>query len=123
LRGTEVRVGDRLVGNETLGAVGIAIPVPALRPLWCTDQVALTAEASAILGDDVGAARGPAPVELRAGVISRPRPAWTIGVRVGRGITDEIGSPDLRATLEVTYQGSWKLLAIQRDLVPGGDDE
>lgn len=119
LRGQEVVVGDRSIGNETLGALGIVVPLPAARPLWCTDQVMLTAEASAIVGDDVGAARGPAPVELRAGVISRPRPAWTIGVRVARGITDEIGSPTLRATVELTYQGSWKLLTIE----PGDEAE
>lgn len=119
LRGQEVLIGDRLLGNESLAAAGIAIPLPALRPLWCADQVRLTADASAIIGDNVGVARGPSPVELRVGVISRPRPAWTIGVRIGRGVTDEIGSPTLRATVELTYQGSWKLLEI----APTADDE
>lgn len=119
LRGQEVLIGDRSLGNESLAAVGIAVPLPAIRPLWCEQQVMLTAEASAIIGDDVGVARGPAPVELRAGVISRPRPAWTIGVRVGRGITDELGSPTLRATVELTYQGSWKLLEV----APASDDD
>ncbi len=113
LRGQEVLIGDRSIGNESLGALGLGIPVPAVRPLWCTDQVMLTAEASAIVGDDVGVVRGPSPIELRAGVITRPRPAWTIGLRVARGITDEIGSPALRATVELTYQGSWKLLTIE----------
>lgn len=112
LRGQEVLAGNRSIGNESLAAAGIGIPLPAVRPLWCADQVMVTLEASASVGDDVGVARGPRPVELRAGVISRPRPAWTIGVRVGRGITDEIGSPTLRATIELTYQGSWKLLTI-----------
>lgn len=110
LRGQEVLIGDRSLGNESLAAAGLVFPLPAIRPLWCEHQVMLTAEASAIVGDDVGVARGPSPVELRAGVISRPRPAWTIGVRVGRGVTDEIGSPTLRATIELTYQGSWKVL-------------
>lgn len=112
LRGTEVLVADRLVGNESLAAAGIAVPLPALRPLWCRDQVTLTAEVSGVLGDDVGSGRGPSPVEVRFGVVSTPRPAWTIGARVGRGITDEIGSPDLRATIELTYRGSWKLLEV-----------
>lgn len=119
LRGQEVLIGDRSLGNESLGAAGIAIALPAVRPLWCTDQVMLTADASGVLGDNVGVAKGPSPVEIRAGVISRPRPAWTIGVRVGRGITDEIGSPTLRATVELTYQGSWKLLEI----APASEEE
>jgi len=120
LRGQEVLVGDRLVGNESLASAGLALALPAVRPLWCADQMLLTADASAILGDDVGVAkRGPAPVELRAGVIIRPRPAWTIGVRVGRGVTDEIGAPTLRATIELTYQGRWKLL----EAAPATDDE
>jgi hypothetical protein len=119
LRGTEVLIADRLMGNESLAAAGIAVPLPALRPLWCRDQVRLTAEISGVLGDDVGAGRGPSPVELRFGVISQPRPAWTIGARVARGITDEIGSPDLRATIELTYRGSWKLLEV----APSGEDD
>ncbi len=112
LRGQEVLIGDRSLGNESLGAAGLALALPAVRPLWCVDQVMLTADASAVVGDNVGVARGPSPVELRVGVISRPRPGWTIGVRLGRGVTDEIGSPTLRATVELTYQGSWKLLEI-----------
>lgn len=112
LRGQEVAIADRLLGNETLAAAGLAVPLPPVRPIWCVDQLWLTAEASAIVGDDVGVARGPSPVELRAGVIGRPRPGWAIGVRIARGITDEIGSPSLRATLELTYQGSFQLLSI-----------
>jgi hypothetical protein len=121
LRGQEILVGDRLVGNEALLAAGIAVPLPALRPLWCTDQVKLTADASAVIGDDIGAGRGPSPAEVRFGVISQPRPAWTLGVRVGTGVTDEIGSPALRATFEVTYRGEWKLMTIEREPAPDDD--
>ncbi|MBA2542538.1 MAG: hypothetical protein H0V17_23045 [Deltaproteobacteria bacterium] len=123
LRGQEILVADRLVGNEALVAAGIAIPLPPLRPLWCVDQVKLTVDASAAIGDKVGAGRGPSPAEVRFGVVTQPRPAWTFGVRVGTGITDEIGSPALRATIEVTYRGDWKLLAISRDSVDGDSDE
>lgn len=111
LRGTEVIVAHRLVGNESLAAAGIAVPLPPLRPLWCKrDQVKLTADASAILGDKIGGERGPSPVEVRLGIVTQPRPAWTFGLRVGTGLTDEIGSPELRATVELSYGGSWKLL-------------
>lgn len=110
LRGEEVFVGDRLVGNEFLGSAGIVVPLPPVRPLWCRDQVALTAELGGALGDDVGAARGPSPVEARFGIVSRPRPSVTIGVRAGAGLSDEIGAPELRATLELTYRGAWQLI-------------
>ncbi len=130
LRGQEVLIGDRSLGNESLAAAGIVFALPAVRPLWCTDQVMLTADASGVLGDNVGVAKGPSPVEIRAGVISRPRPAWTIGVRIGRGVTDQIGSPTLRATVELTYQGSWKLLEMapatdeaESTAVPSTDEE
>ena len=104
LRGEEVIVGDRLVGNEFLGAAGIAVPLPGLRPLWCAGQVRLTAEVAGVLGDAVGGTRGPSPVEARAGVVVRPRPQWTIAARVGTGLTDEIGSPSVRLSLDVVYQ-------------------
>jgi len=112
LRGTEVVVGDRLIGNEALGNAGIAIPIPPIHPLWCVaDQVRLTGEVAAVLGDNVGnLGRGPSPVEARLGVVTRPLPAWTIGVRVGAGLTDEIGSPRWRATIELGYRGDWKLI-------------
>jgi hypothetical protein len=103
LRGREVLVGDRLVGDELLFAIGIAAPLPALRPLWCGDGVKLTGEVVAILGDDVGVARGPSPVEARVGVVARPAQDVTVGVRAGTGLTDEIGAPRFRAVVELTY--------------------
>ena len=104
LRGEEVLVGDRLVGNEFLGAAGIAVPLPPLRPVWCSDQVRLTAEVAGVLGDAVGGTRGPSPAEARAGVVVRPRSQWTIAARAGTGLTDEIGSPSVRLSLDVVYQ-------------------
>ena len=104
LRGEEVIVGDRLVGNEFLGAAGIALPLPPLRRVWCEDQVRVTAEVAGVLGDDVGGTRGPSPVEARAGVVVRPRPQWTIAARAGTGLTDEIGSPSVRLSLDLVYQ-------------------
>ncbi|HSK03791.1 MAG TPA: hypothetical protein VK932_21205 [Kofleriaceae bacterium] len=107
LRGAEVVIGDRLAGDELTGALGVAVPVPALRPLWCDpEQVKLTAELSGALGDDVGAGRGPSPAEARLGLVTRPRPAITLGVRIARGLTDEIGAPRARLSLELTYAGA-----------------
>src|SRR6185312_6561361 len=35
LRGAEVQVADRLVGDEVLGGVGATLPLPAIRGLYC----------------------------------------------------------------------------------------
>lgn len=104
LRGAEVIVGDSLVGDELAGALGVAVPLPPLRPLWCAEQVRATAEVAAALGDDVGTGRGPSPIEARLGVIAAPRPWFALGLRVARGLSDEIGAPAARVTLEWTYR-------------------
>lgn len=117
LRGTEVQLGDKVVlGNEGLGALGIAIPIPPLHPLWCVrEQVKLTGELVGIVGDDVGAAgRGPSPVEARFGLVTQPLPSLTFGFRIGTGLNDDIGAPKLRATVELTYRGSFKLIEATR---------
>jgi hypothetical protein len=103
IRGREVLVGDKLVGDEGILAAGIVVPMPAVPPLWCEQGLALTAEVAAILGNDVGMGQGPSPVEARLGVIGRPTAELTIGVRAGAGLDDEIGAPAYRATLELTY--------------------
>ncbi len=103
-RGEEVIVADRLVGNEIVGAIGIAVPLPPLRPLWCVaEQVKLTAELTGVLGDDVGLGRGPSPVQGMVGVVTRPRPSITFGVRAGVGVPGQIGAPPFRALVELTY--------------------
>ena len=104
LRGREVIVGDRLVGDEGVLAAGVVWQLPALQPLWCAQGMALTAEVAGILGNDVGMGEGPSPVEARAGVVARPTSQLTVGVRAGAGINDEIGAPKFRATLELTFQ-------------------
>lgn len=106
IRGAEVLVGDRLVGDELAGALGVVVPVPPLRPLWGADQLRATAELAGALGDDVGVARGPSPIEARIGVIALPRPWFALGLRVARGFSDEIGAPDMRVTLEWTVRSA-----------------
>jgi hypothetical protein len=107
LRGAEVVIGDRLAGDELTGALGVVVPIPPLRPLWCdAEQVKLTAELWGALGDDVGIGRGPSPAEARLGLVTRPRPSIARGVRIARGLTDEIGAPRARLSLELTYAGA-----------------
>ncbi|MDX2091669.1 MAG: hypothetical protein SFX73_27660 [Kofleriaceae bacterium] len=111
LRGAEVLLGDRVVANELFGNLGVVVPLPPVRPLWCDpDFFKLTGELAGILGDDVAGERGPSPVEARFGFVGRPLPELTLGVRAGFGLTDEIGAPRWRALLEVTYQGYHQVL-------------
>lgn len=125
LRGAEVLLADRVVANELFGAAGIVVPLPPVRPLWCDpDYFKLTAELAGILGDELSGRRGPSPVEARLGFVGRPHPDLTVGVRAGVGLVDEIGAPQFRATLEVTYQGHHQLIppsSPQEDNAAGDD--
>ncbi len=111
LRGAEVMIGDRIVGDELHGAIGIAMPVPPIHPLWCVaDQVKLTGELVGAIGDEIRLASGPSPAEVRLGIVTRPLESFTIGVRLGTGLGDEIGAPRWRATIELTYHGTERLI-------------
>jgi hypothetical protein len=103
LRGREVIVGDRLVGDEGVLAAGVVVPVPALQPLWCSEGLKISGEIVGVVGNDVGMGTGPSPAEARFGVIGRPTAELTIGARAGFGLNDQIGAPQFRATLELTY--------------------
>ncbi len=100
LHGAEVVVGDQLVGDELFGALGVAVPLGAL---GIEAPVTVTGELLGALGDQVGEASAPSPVEARLGAIVRPVPALAIGVHVGAGLVDEIGAPRLRAVLELAW--------------------
>jgi len=111
IRGDEVLIADRLVGDELHGGVGISVPIPPVRPLWCVaEQVKLTGEIVGILGDNVAGKRGPSPAEARIGLVTKPVSAITLGVRIGVGLGDQIGAPRWRATFELTYQGTDRLI-------------
>ncbi len=111
LRGAEVQLADTLVGDELFGGVGLVIPVPPIRPLWCVaDQVKLTGEVVAVLGDNIAGKAGPSPAEVRFGIVTQPLPSITLGARFGTGLGDEIGAPRWRATFELTYQGRGRLI-------------
>lgn len=106
LHGAEVMVGDRLVGDELFAAAGGAVPLPALGLGGAAEHVAVTAELLGALGDHVGGASGPSPVEARLGVIARALPglpALAIAGRVGFGLDDQIGAPRVRAMLELAW--------------------
>lgn len=111
LRGAEVILADKLIGDELHGGVGIVVPIPPIRPLWCVaEQVKLTAEIVGILGDQVGEASGPSPAEGRFGLVTWPLENLSLGVRIGVGIGDQIGAPAWRGTFELTYHGSERLI-------------
>jgi hypothetical protein len=104
-RGAEVLIADRLVGDELFGALGVSVPIPPVRPLWCdAEQVRLSGEVVAILGNDVASQRGPSPAEARIGLVTRPRGGVVIGIRIGTGLGDELGAPRFRGLVELAYQ-------------------
>ncbi len=104
LRGKQTTIANVRIGDEATGALGIVVPVPPLCHLWCKDQVAVTGEVVAILGDSEPSGNGPSPAEARVGVVSRPRPWLEVAARVGFGLDDQIGSPEWRAVLAVTWR-------------------
>jgi hypothetical protein len=111
LRGAEVLVGDRVVGNELFGSFGVAVAIPPIRPLWCVDdQVRLTAELTGIVGDKVAGKVGPSPATASIGIVTQPLPDLAFGLRVGAGLDDQIGSPRAFAMLELAYRGSGSLI-------------
>jgi len=57
------------------------------------------------LGDDVAKKRGPSPAEARIGILSKPRDWFSVALRVGTHLDDQIGAPRLRAMLELVYTG------------------
>jgi hypothetical protein len=97
LRGAEVQVADRLVGDELLGGVGASVPIPGC--------LRITGELVGALGDDVAHQRGPSPAEARIGVLAHPRSWFAIAFRVGTHLDDQIGAPRFRAMLELVYTG------------------
>lgn len=124
VRGAEVEVADRTVGDALVGGLGVAVPVPPVAGLWCVpDQLRVTGELAGELGDDVAHRRGPTPLEARFGVIGRPRPELAIAVRAGLGLDDQIGSPRFRATVEVAWQAPAPPPAPPRTSEGDDDDE
>ena len=106
LRGAEVMIADRLVGDELAFGLGLIAPIPPLGHLWCdSDQVRLAAEVSGALGDNVAHQRSPSPVELRIGLVTKPSSALTLGVRLGTALDDQIGAPRFRAMVELAWHG------------------
>ncbi len=97
LRGAEVQVADRLVGDEVLGGIGATVPIPGC--------LRLEGELVGALGDDVAKKRGPSPAEARIGVLAHPRDTFAFAVRIGTHIDDQIGAPTFRAMLELIYTG------------------
>ncbi len=113
LRGAEVQVADRLVGDEVLGGIGATVPIPGC--------LRLEGEVVGALGDDVAKKRGPSPAEARIGVLAHPRDNFAFAVRIGTHIDDQIGAPTFRAMLELIYTGP--PVVEHRSEAPVEDDE
>ncbi|MDB4957714.1 MAG: mopB2 [Myxococcales bacterium] len=106
LRGAEVTIADRLVGDELAFGAGVIAPIPPIAHLWCDpQQVKLAAEVVGVLGDNIAHHRGPSPAEARIGIVTQPSPALTFGLRVGTALDDQIGAPRFRAMLELAWHG------------------
>jgi hypothetical protein len=104
LHGAEVAVGDRLVGDELLASLGAALPLASLGATGdLLAQTAVTVELHAALGDHVGGASGPDPVEARLGALVHALPALTIGAHLGVGLASQIGAPRLRLLVELAW--------------------
>ena len=106
IRATEVALSpQQIVGNELLGALAVSYALPAIPRLTCDwTQLRAIVELDGVLGDDVGDKRGPSPLELRAGGRGRIWQGWTIGVTLGRGLTDEVGAPSFRFAVDVSWR-------------------
>lgn len=104
-RPREVKIADRLLGDELAGGLGVTYELPALRGLWCADnRVRVLGEVVGVLANDVAGKRGPSPAEVRLGMASDIRPWLSVAGRIGAGINDEIGAPRFRGMLELVYR-------------------
>jgi hypothetical protein len=96
LRGAEVAVGDRVVGNEMFAAAGVVVPV-------ASPGVVVTGALLGALGDRVAMRRGPNPFELQLGAAVQPLDNLRVGVQLGLGLGDQLGAPGLRALVVVAW--------------------
>ena len=103
LHGAEVAVADRLIGDELFASVGAAVPLASLGVSGDPLGTAVTVELHAVLGDHVGGASGPNPVEARLGALVHPVPALAVGAHIGFGLDDQIGAPRLRVLVELAW--------------------
>jgi len=86
----QTRIGDLTIGNEfTWGAAVTFALVP--------DKLDLQGElVGAVMPSASRGGRTEAPLELLAGLIIKPTPQWSFYVGGGPGLTDGIGTPDVR---------------------------
>ena len=101
LHGAEVAVGNRVIGDELVAAVGGELPLPALG--IPAGGVALRAAVLAAVGDRIGDAAGASPAEARLGARVQILPELWVTGDVGVGLDDQIGAPRLRAIASVAW--------------------
>ena len=104
-RGAEVKVADRLLGDELTAGVGATYALPAWPGLWCeANHMRAAGELVGVLGNNVAGMRGASPVEARIGFVGEIRSWLRFAVRVGKGLDDHIGAPRFRAMFEIIYE-------------------
>ncbi|HEX8110546.1 MAG TPA: OmpA family protein, partial [Kofleriaceae bacterium] len=106
-------------------AWGGGLSVRILDELWATAELfGETTPSAERQQPKAGAMPGPAvlsAVEGLAGLTIKPDRRVSIGMAVGRGVTDAIGTPDLRGVVSVSIVPGAAPLAPIHSLVPDGD--
>jgi len=118
LRVLETPIATEVAGNELTGALGMVIPFPR--------ELRGTVEIRGVLGDESGGdmpVRGPSPLEGSVGFGGVAFPGMQMGIRIGAGFNEEIGSPRWRAMFEVAFTGDWQVTSLLPTLGLGHDDD
>jgi hypothetical protein len=82
-------------------AWGVGASFHVVDPLWATAEVFGEATPSG-KGASMGSAQVLSPIEWLAGITFKAERRFTIGVAGGRGVTDALGTPDVRAMLSLS---------------------
>jgi hypothetical protein len=124
LRSQEIQVENTLVGDELVWGIGGTVGIPPVCSWWCKpEQLRASLEFDGIVGDRVTASHGPSPAEVKVGLIGRVRPSYAIAVRVGTHLNDQVGAPDLRATVDLVYQADPDRKPAPKSAAPVEDED
>ena len=93
--------------EQSGAAWGLGASVRAIQGVWVTGELFGETMPSAQRTLAANGAMGPATtlsrVEGLAGLTIRPDPRWAIGLAIGRGLTDAVGTPELRGVFSLAY--------------------
>jgi outer membrane protein OmpA-like peptidoglycan-associated protein len=143
---TPAALGSRLAISANVGAVvrgtsqyanitqqsgvawGVGVSYRVLDPLWVTTEVFGEATPSGrrelTAGTTMPATAVLSPVEWLAGINYKVASRLTVGIAAGRGVTDGLGTPDLRGVLSLAFvQGAPALAPIHPPEPPKPDGD